>query len=69
MLKNIKARIFHRPRKYPIKYDEYGRSLRERAFELFDKAKKPDEVSAICDRGDHCHSPVQAAGGLKEHGK
>lgn len=31
-------------RKYPIKRDEYGRSARQRAFELFWEAKRPAEV-------------------------
>ena len=31
-------------RKYPIKRDENGRSLRQRAFELFDKKLRPSEI-------------------------
>lgn len=31
-------------RKYPIKRDEKGRSLRQQAFELFDKGHRPAEI-------------------------
>ena len=31
-------------RKYPIKQDEQGRSLRQRSFELFDKKLRPSEI-------------------------
>ncbi len=31
-------------RKYPIKYDEYGRSARERAFELFIQGYQPSQI-------------------------
>jgi len=31
-------------RKYPIKRDEQGRSLRQRSFELFDKKLRPSEI-------------------------
>ncbi len=31
-------------RKYPIKRDEQGRSLRQRAFELFEKKLRPSEI-------------------------
>ena len=32
-------------RKYPIKHDEEGRSLRARSFELFERGKRPSEVA------------------------
>ncbi|HEY95180.1 MAG TPA: hypothetical protein G4O15_09625 [Dehalococcoidia bacterium] len=35
-----------RTRKYPIKRDWYGRSLRQRCFELFDEGKRPVQVAA-----------------------
>lgn len=31
-------------RKYPIKRDEYGRSARQRAFELFKEGKRPAQI-------------------------
>lgn len=31
-------------RKYPIKYDEYGRSARQQAFELFDQKYRPAQI-------------------------
>jgi GrpB-like predicted nucleotidyltransferase (UPF0157 family) len=41
------GRLFHpkKPRKYPIKRDEEGRSLRERCFEEFKQNKRPTEVA------------------------
>ena len=33
-----------RSRKYPIKYDEYGRSARQRAFELFTEGYRPSQI-------------------------
>jgi hypothetical protein len=33
-----------KPRKYPIKRDEYGRSARRRAFDAFDQGLRPAEV-------------------------
>jgi len=40
-------KLFKKTRKYPIQRDEYGRSLRQRAFEYFDKGKRPVEVSRM----------------------
>ena len=34
-----------KPRKYPLKKDEYGRSARRRAFYAFDSGKRPSEVA------------------------
>jgi hypothetical protein len=31
-------------RKYPVRYDEFGRSLRKRSFDLFDKGQRPMQV-------------------------
>jgi hypothetical protein len=31
-------------RKYPVRYNEFGRSLRKRAFELFDNGQRPMQV-------------------------
>jgi hypothetical protein len=41
------GRLFHlrKSRKYPIKRDEEGRSLRERCFEQFGEGKRPTEVA------------------------
>jgi hypothetical protein len=36
-------------RKYPIKRDEFGRSARQRAFELFDQGMRPTEVARMMD--------------------
>jgi len=36
-----------RRRRYPIKYDEQGRSARRQAFDLFDHGKMPAEVAPI----------------------
>lgn len=36
-------------RKYPIQRDEFGRSLRHRAFATFDEGKRPAEVSRLLD--------------------
>ena len=38
-------RIFHKPRKYPIIRDEYGRSARQQAFDLFAEGYRPSQVS------------------------
>ena len=37
--------VFYKSRKYPIKYDKYGRSTRQRAFELFDEGWRPAQVA------------------------
>jgi hypothetical protein len=41
------SRLFHikKSRKYPIKRDNEGRSLRARCFELFEQGKRPAEVA------------------------
>ena len=36
---------FKRSRKFPIQRDEFGKSLRQRAFEAFDEEKRPMKVS------------------------
>ncbi len=36
--------IFHKSRRYPIKYDEYGRSLRQQAFALFNQGYRPAQI-------------------------
>ncbi len=36
--------LFWKWRKYPIKRDENGRSLRQQAFELFDKGLRPSQI-------------------------
>ena len=41
--------FFRKRRKYPIKYDEYGRSARERAFNLLDLGKTYEDVSVEVD--------------------
>ncbi len=41
----INRGIFKRSRRYPIQRDEFGRSLRQRAFEAFDEGKRPKQVS------------------------
>lgn len=38
-------KILHKSRKYSIQKDEYGRSLRERCFELFYKDWRPAQVA------------------------
>ena len=38
-------RIFKKSREYPIQKDEQGKSLRKRAFELFDKQLRPAPVA------------------------
>lgn len=38
------VRLRTRPRKYPIKRDEYGKSTRRRCFDLFDKGTRPAEA-------------------------
>ena len=35
-------------RKYPIKYDEYGRSARQQAFELFGEGYRPAQIFKEC---------------------
>ena len=37
-------RIFHKSRKYPIIRDEYGRSLRHQAFDLFGEGYRPSRI-------------------------
>lgn len=37
-------RWFHKGRKYPIKYDELGRSARQQAFALFRKEYRPSQI-------------------------
>ena len=37
-------RLFRKSRKYPIQKDEKGRSLRKRAFELFDLGYRPADI-------------------------
>ncbi len=37
-------RIFHRLRKHPITRDEYGRSLRQQAFDLFSEGYRPSRI-------------------------
>ncbi len=37
-------RVFHKSREYPIIRDEYGRSLRQQAFELFSEGYRPSQV-------------------------
>jgi len=39
--------LAHESRKYPIRRDEAGRSLRKRAFALFKQGKKPKQVSEM----------------------
>lgn len=41
----INRGIFKRSRRYPIQRDEFGRSLRQRAFEAFDEGKRPKQIS------------------------
>ena len=36
--------IFHKSRDYPIKRDEYGRSLRHQAFEFFSEGYRPSQI-------------------------
>jgi hypothetical protein len=50
----MKLKFFRRPvqllprgRKYPIKKDEKGRSLRKRCFKLFQEGLKPPEAASI----------------------
>lgn len=49
ILKRLAGKVIPRHRKYPIKYDEHGISIRKRAFELFDKGRKPEEVEQELD--------------------
>ena len=53
MAKNIFQRLANKinakPRKYPIKYDEFGRSARKQALEFFDKGRMPEEVEQELD--------------------
>lgn len=44
MLRVPLPKLRKRSRKYPIKRDEFGRSARQRAFEAFDRGKRPREV-------------------------
>lgn len=37
-------KIFRKSRKYPIKYDEFGHSLRQQAFELFSEGYRPAQI-------------------------
>ncbi len=37
-------RIFHKSRKYPMKYDEYGCSARQQAFTLFTEEYRPAQI-------------------------
>lgn len=37
-------RIFHKSRKYPIIRDEYGRSTRRQAFDLFNEGYRPSQI-------------------------
>jgi len=36
--------IFRKSRKYPIKYDEYGRASRQQAFALFSEKYRPSQI-------------------------
>ena len=41
------GKLWRKGRKYPIKRDEFGRTARRRAFELFDNGKRPAEVAYL----------------------
>jgi len=47
MLKTLP--FLRKSRKYPIRRDEYGRSLRKQSFDYFDKGKMPSKVSYLVD--------------------
>ena len=41
------GKLWRKGRKYPIKRDEFGRTARCRAFELFENGKRPAEVAYL----------------------
>ena len=41
-------KIFHKSRKYPIVRDEYGRSARRQAFDLFTEGYRPSQIFKEC---------------------
>lgn len=47
LLSGFIGKFRRRRRRYPIKYDEQGRSARRQAFDLFDHGKMPAEVAPI----------------------
>jgi len=47
MFNRLRIKLGKKPRKYPIKRDEYGRSARRRAFDDFDDGKQPDEIALM----------------------
>jgi hypothetical protein len=44
MRRKSMLRIFHKSRKHPIIRDEYGRSARQQAFELYKKGYRPSQI-------------------------
>lgn len=42
-------KVEKKSRKYPIKRDQYGKSARQRAFEYFNKGKRPAKVAHLAD--------------------
>jgi len=47
MLNILPIKLKKKSRKYPIKRDEYGTSARQRAFDDFDRGKRPAEVALV----------------------
>ena len=47
MIGNLLAKFRRKSRKYPIRKDAFGRSLRQRAFQAFGDGKRPAEVSRM----------------------